>query len=259
MSHRLIGLDTETTGLDFHKGERIVEVALVEMIDRKPTGRRFHSFVNPQRKVGPDAFRVHGLSDRFLADKPLFSQIADEMLNFIDGDDLLIHNAEFDLVFLNGELVLAGKPPLDSNVLDTLEWVKTVEPGKRASLDAMADRHGVDRSDRLLHGALIDAQLLAEVYVAMTREQSGLEFNHRQAGSFILQGPDPATLGLRLQAIETSLDDLLLHQAYLESLGKETKGKCIWLNKTASHLASESGLGSGSAVSLSPSGRLPSP
>jgi DNA polymerase III subunit epsilon len=234
MAHRIISLDTETTGLDFHKGERLVEIALVEIIDRSTTGRVFHSHINPQRKVDPDAFRVHGLSDEFLANKPLFRDVADEMLAFIGKDDLLIHNAEFDLTFLNGELARAGKPPIQSLVLDTLEWVKTVEPGKRASLDAMADRHGVDRSSRLLHGALIDARLLADVYVFMTRHQSGLDWGMGSAQSGLASKVDLVGLGSKLMVTGVNQQEQADHEAYLDSLDKETKGKCVWIEAAKS-------------------------
>ncbi len=243
MSHRIISLDTETTGLDFHKGERLVEIALVEIVDRATTGHVFHRYINPQRKVDPDAYKVHGLSDDFLAKKPLFKDIADEMLEFIGGDDLIIHNAEFDLTFINGELARAGKKSIQSMVLDTLEWVKTVEPGKRASLDAMADRHGVDRSSRLLHGALIDARLLADVYISMTRHQSGLDWGVGPAQSgqscqSCQSGMDPkgdlATMGSKLMVAGVSQQELADHETYLHSLDFETKGKCVWLDSSKS-------------------------
>lgn len=229
MAHRFLSLDTETTGLDFHKGDKIVEVAIVEMIDRVATGRVFHRHINPQRKVDPQALKIHGLSDAFLSTKPVFADVAQEMMAFIAGDDLIIHNAEFDLGFLNGELSRLNRAPIESLVLDTLEWVKTTEPGKRASLDAMADRHNVDRSERLMHGALIDARLLADVYVAMTRRQSGLDLSGETSGAAQLIELDLKALSSRLVRTGPTPEESQAHEAYLASLDKDTKGKCVWL------------------------------
>jgi DNA polymerase-3 subunit epsilon len=232
MSHRIIVLDTETTGLSFHKGERLVEIGLVEVIDRMITGRMYHQHINPQRTVDPDAQRVHGLSNEFLADKPKFAEVADEILAFIDGDELIIHNAEFDLTFLNGELMLCNRPPIDAPVLDTLEMVKIVEPGKRASLDAMADRHGVDRTNRSLHGALVDARLLAGVYINMTRRQTGLDLGMGSAQKVGASKVDLSSWNNKLVASPLDPVELAAHEAYLESLNAETKGACVWLSSS---------------------------
>lgn len=231
MSYRLLSLDTETTGLDFHRGERLVEIGIVEVIDRQPTGRVFHKFINPQRKVDPAALKVHGLTDEFLSTHPKFNEIAQEMMTFINGDDLLIHNAEFDLTFLNGELARCNMPAIDSFVLDTLEWVKSVEPGKRASLDAMADRYGVNRSARLMHGALIDARLLADVFVAMTRHQSGLNLTIKSKVEDMLTGADFVNFSNQLIITTPSDQEITDHTEYLKSLNEQTKGQCIWLAK----------------------------
>lgn len=232
MAHRFLGLDTETTGLDFHKGDRLVEIAIVELIDRVATGKVFHTYLNPQRKVDPEALKVHGLTDAFLSSQPLFGDVAAQMMEFIAGDDLIIHNAEFDLTFLNGALALSGHEPMDSDVLDTLEWVKTTEPGKRASLDAMADRHNIDRSDRQKHGALVDAKLLVDVYVAMTRRQAGLDLSGRDTGTVKLLDVDFDSLCTRLVLCAPSAQEMLDHASYLSGLDKDTKGECVWLSRS---------------------------
>lgn len=229
MSYRFIGADTETTGLDFHNGDRVVEVGLVEYIDRKPTGRTFHRYLNPDRPVDVEARRVHGLTDEFLRSQPRFAEIADDLQAFVDGAELVIHNAEFDLTFLNGELARCGRPPLTcSGVIDSLEYVRLLEPGKRASLDAMADRYGVDRTRRTLHGALLDAQLLCEIYIQMTRRQSDLLLLSDSDQDASLADPTQFS-ELRLLVIEPSDDEIMAHEAYLADLARESKGRCIWL------------------------------
>jgi len=165
-----IVLDTETTGLDPKSGHKIVEIGAIKLHNKIPNGEKFHYYINPQRNVPFESYNIHGISEGFLANKPLFSAIADEFLDFVKGSTLIIHNAPFDIKFLNHELGLIGKPPLCSSikVIDTLKIAQNLYPGKRASLDALCERFKVDLSDRKLHGALKDAQLLANVYYFMT-------------------------------------------------------------------------------------------
>ena len=158
---RRVVLDTETTGLEVSQGHRVIEIAAVELLDRRPTGRHFHRYLNPEREIDPGAVQVHGLTADFLADKPRFADVAEELLGFLDGGEVLIHNAAFDVGFLDKELERVGKPPLArivANVIDTLAMAKEMFPGKRNSLDALCDRLGVDNSGRTLHGALLDAE-----------------------------------------------------------------------------------------------------
>ena len=171
---RQIVLDTETTGLDAAGGDRIVEIGCVELIDRKLTGHNLHLYINPERDSHPDAERVHGLSTAFLSDKPKFAEIARQFLDYVQGAEIIIHNAPFDVGFLNKELERLGLPPLSEHtgdITDTLALAKQIYPGKRNSLDALCDRLDVDRSSRTLHGALLDAELLASVYINLTRGQ----------------------------------------------------------------------------------------
>jgi len=166
---REIVLDTETTGLDPRKGDRIVEIGGVEMVNRFVTGRTFHQYINPERAMPPDAFAIHGLSDGFLKDKPVFAAIADAFVEFIGDATLVIHNASFDIGFLNAELGKLGKPPIASDrVLDTLMLARRKHPGQQNSLDALCQRYGIDTSRRTKHGALLDSEILAEVYAELT-------------------------------------------------------------------------------------------
>ncbi len=173
---REIVLDTETTGLDPASGDRVVEIACIELVNRVPSGRRYQTYINPQREMPDEAFRIHGLSTEFLAAQPLFAEIADDFTAFLGDGDLVIHNAEFDLKFLNAELSLIGRPPLDAfTIIDTVLLARRKFPGAPASLDALCRRFGVDNSGRELHGALLDTELLAEVYLElMGGRQPGL-------------------------------------------------------------------------------------
>jgi len=165
---REIIFDTETTGLSFSGGDRLVEIGCIEMIDRVETGRTFHAYVNPQRSMPPEAQAVHGLSETFLSDKPLFGDICEDLLEFLGDCPLVAHNANFDMGFLNGELKLCGRPIVAmERMVDTLVIARTRHPGAKHSLDALCNRYGIDRSHRTLHGALLDAQLLAQVYVEL--------------------------------------------------------------------------------------------
>jgi len=169
---RKIVLNTETTGLGV--GHRIIEIGAVEMIDRKPTGRRFHRYVNPEREVDPVALKVHGITPEFLADKPAFREIAADVVNFISDTKLIVHSAPFDVGFLNYELNLLGMPPLENictGIIDTLELAKKIRPRRTNSLDVLCAEYGIEVSDRQLHGAVLDAELLAEIYLAMTQSE----------------------------------------------------------------------------------------
>jgi DNA polymerase-3 subunit epsilon len=228
---RRIVLDTETTGLEPESGHRIIEVACLEMNGRRATGRHFHRYVNPERAIDFAASQVHGLTDEDLADKPRFADIADELLEFVQGAELLIHNAEFDVAFLNHELKRIGRPALESycTVADTLAMARDLHPGKKNSLDALCDRYFVDNSRRTLHGALLDAQLLAEVWLAMTRGQETLDI-----ATFGAPGPAMALADAPRQGalvvVRASEGERALHAAMCERLERESKGKCLWMH-----------------------------
>ena len=231
---RRIVLDTETTGLEPESGHRIIEVACIEMSGRRSTGRHFHRYLNPGRAIDFAASQVHGLTDEDLADKPRFADIADELVEFLDGAELLIHNAEFDVAFLDAELALVGRPPLATfcTVADTLAMARDLHPGKKNSLDALCDRYFVDNSRRTLHGALLDAQLLAEVWLAMTRGQETLDI-----ASFGAPGPAMALAEAPrhgpLVVLRASEAERAAHAAMCERLQKDSKGKCLWMDLAA--------------------------
>lgn len=228
---RQIVLDTETTGLSADAGDRVIEIGCVELINRKLSGKTFHSYLNPERESHEDALKVHGISNEFLLDKPKFSQISDEFLMFIKDAEIIIHNASFDVGFLNKELENCGIPPLKSHVLkiiDTLAMAKEIYPGKRNSLDALCDRLGVNNSARKLHGALLDAELLADVYVLLTRGQNTLiiDENHSQNAS---NNPLKVDLsGFNLLTVLPSADELAAHDVLLADIDKASNGKTLW-------------------------------
>jgi len=219
---RQIILDTETTGLEVAQGHRIVEVAAVEMIDRRLTGRHFHRYINPQRAVDEGALRVHGLDEAFLADKPVFGDIATELVEYLRGAQLIIHNAPFDTGFLAAEFERAGMPGGDgalADVLDTLAMARELHPGKRNSLDALCERYAVDNSGRKLHGALLDAELLAEVYLGMTRGQESLITLLAAEEAAGLAASDSGLQGLEIAVLRASEDELAAHEALLAGMG----------------------------------------
>jgi DNA polymerase-3 subunit epsilon len=229
---RQIMLDTETTGLDPRQGHRIIEVACLEMVNRRLTGRHLHKYVNPEREIDEGAAAVHGITLDFLADKPKFGDVADELLEFINGAELVIHNAPFDIGFLDAELDRLGRVPvatLCNGVTDTLRLAKELHPGKRNSLDALCERYAIDNSRRTLHGALLDTELLAEVYLAMTRGQETLmieaEAPAREAGVALVSD------GIRrpVHILRASAEELAAHETVLAGIDKETRGGCIWL------------------------------
>ncbi len=225
-----IVLDTETTGLEAAEGHRIIEVAGLELAGRRPTGRHFHRYVNPQRPIDIAATQVHGLTAEDLVDKPKFEDVADEFLEFVAGAELIIHNAPFDVAFLNAELVRIGRPALETlcTVADTLVMAKDLHPGKRNSLDALCERYGVDNARRTLHGALLDAQLLADVWLAMTRGQETLDILMAQVDApsmALADTPRQAPLAV----LHASADEARAHAAMCERIGRESGGRCLWL------------------------------
>ena len=228
---RRIVLDTETTGLVPEEGHRIIEVACLELSGRRTTGRHFHRYVNPERAIDLAATEVHGLTAEDLADKPRFADIADEFLEFVEGGELLIHNAAFDVGFLNAELARLGKPLIGElcRISDTLLMAREMHPGKKNSLDALCERYAVDHSRRTLHGALLDAQLLADVWLAMTRGQDALDIGGG-ASPALADGPIVgARRNVVLPVIRASDEELVAHAAMCERIQKESKGQCLWL------------------------------
>ena len=228
---RRIILDTETTGLVPEEGHRVIEVACLELAGRRPTGRHFHRFLNPERAIDIGATQVHGLTAEDLADKPRFADIADELLEFVEGSELLIHNAPFDVAFLNAELNRIGRPKLESlcNVICTLVMARDLHPGQKNSLDALCERYSVDHSRRTLHGALLDAQLLADVWVAMTRGQEALDIAMASAPAMPLP-LHHAPSQVLLHVVQPSDEELAAHAAMCERIERESKGRCLWLH-----------------------------
>ncbi|GLS05972.1 DNA polymerase III subunit epsilon [Chitiniphilus shinanonensis] len=232
---RQIILDTETTGLRVEDGNRILEIAAVEMIDRKLSApeRHLHRYINPERDSEEGALNVHGLTTEFLADKPKFADIVDEFLQFVAGAELIIHNAPFDVGFLDEELGRLGRGRIGdyvAGVVDTLKMAKDNFPGKRNSLDALCDRYEIDRSGRTLHGALIDCELLSEVYLAMTRGQDSLLIDFLADGGSGDPVADAARRAARKPRIVTrpNAEEAAEHAAYLDELDKIVKGDCLW-------------------------------
>ncbi|MBP3985697.1 DNA polymerase III subunit epsilon [Pseudoxanthomonas helianthi] len=232
---RQIILDTETTGLEWKKGNRVVEIGCVELLERRPTGRTYHQYIHPDREFEPGAAEVTGLSLEFLADKPRFAEIADDFLAFVDGAELVIHNAAFDMGFLDYELSLLGPQygRLSDRVTveDSLLLARQRFPGQRNSLDALCKRLGVDNAHRQLHGALLDAQLLCEVYLHLTSGQSEIGFDAFEAASAtevvaVRHDFGPAT-GARPR-VRVSEEELAAHEARLEKLRKKAGGACVW-------------------------------
>jgi DNA polymerase-3 subunit epsilon len=233
---RQIILDTETTGIDPLQGHRLIEVGCLEMVNRRLTGRVFHHYVNPEREVEAEAIAVHGITNEFLVDKPLFASIADEFLMFIRGAELIIHNAPFDVGFIDHEfrLLKRGMPTVAEicSVLDTLVMARARHPGQKNNLDALARRYGADQRDRTYHGALLDAEILADVYLAMTGGQVGLALGSEEAGS----GDKGRAEGIRrlaagrmpLPVIRADAMEVERHEARLRALDKAAGGQCLW-------------------------------
>jgi DNA polymerase-3 subunit epsilon len=227
---RQIVLDTETTGLEPELGHRIIEIAGVELVNRRFTGNDFHRYFNPERESEAGALEVHGLTAEFLSDKPRFRDVAAEFLDFIGGAELVIHNSAFDIAFLDRELDLADLKPVTgycAGVVDTLRLAKDLHPGKRNSLDALCERYQIDNSARTLHGALLDARLLAEVYLAMTRGQESLVME-TEASSAPVAVPEAAQGKLDLIVLRATKDELSEHARILRDIDNASKGACIW-------------------------------
>jgi DNA polymerase-3 subunit epsilon len=218
---RQIFLDTETTGLYPDQGHRVIEIAAVEMINRRPTNNHFHVYLNPEREIDPAAQEVHGITLEFLQDKPLFPVIAQELIAFVQDAELIIHNAPFDVGFLNAEFGRIGLKPIQTicdSITDTLKMAKEARPGQRNNLDALCRHFGIDNSKRTLHGALLDAELLAEVYMAMTRGQDSLLMDLQQVREE--QAVTVETGLVKLKVMHADGDELQAHSAYLEGLKK---------------------------------------
>ncbi len=228
---RQLFLDTETTGLAAAQGDRIVEIGVVEMIDRRLTGRTLHHYVNPGRPSHPDALKVHGLTEEFLAGRPPFERIVDELLAFVEGAEVVIHNAEFDLGFLDAEFARLGRPSFARHVVcvtDSLRLARDLYPGKGNSLDALCRRLEVDNSGRDLHGALLDAGLLAEVFVRMTRGQGALVIEAADAGGPVAALPTVDLRTFTLPVIEPSAAERADHADVLAQIDKASQGRTLW-------------------------------
>jgi len=228
---RQIFLDTETTGLSAADGDRIVEIGCIELDNRRHSGRQLHHYVNPQRSSHPDAVRIHGITDEFLADKPPFAAIVDELLAFVDGADVIIHNAGFDVAFLDAELKRLGRPPFTRHVAqvnDSLLMAREMFPGKANSLDALCKRLEVDNSNRELHGALLDAGLLAEVYLRMTRGQGSLVIDEGNQGNGPARREVVDLSRLALPVLKASAEELAAHEAMLADIDEASTGKTLW-------------------------------
>lgn len=228
---RQIVLDTETTGLSAENGDRIIEIGCVELLNRKLTGNNLHHYLNPERDSHEDALKVHGISNEFLRDKPKFGQIADALLDYLRDAELIIHNAPFDISFLNKELERVGRPPLKTfvgQVTDSLVMAKEMFPGKRNGLDALCDRLGVDNSGRTLHGALLDAELLADVYINLTRGQDALLMDLETTDSASGEVEQMDLSRIDLPILRANEQEAQAHEAVLLDLDKACKGKTVW-------------------------------
>lgn len=228
---RQVILDTETTGLNPATGDRIIEIGCVEIIDRRLTDRTFHYYINPERDIDAGAFAVHGLSREFLSDKPVFGNIVEQLIEFVDGAEIVIHNAAFDLGFLDNEFALLKRPPfrsLASKIIDTLLDARQMFPGKRNSLDALCDRFNISNEHRTLHGALLDAQLLAEVYIAMTRGQEDLSIDLIDYTVDSDSEGQSKALPTNLKVLAANKDDLEQHEKILAEIAKSSKKDSVW-------------------------------
>jgi DNA polymerase-3 subunit epsilon len=235
---RQIVLDTETTGLDPRHGHRIIEIGALELVDRQPTGKHYHVYINPEREIEQGALEVHGITEEFLSDKPRFAEISDDLLAFVDGAEMVIHNAPFDIGFIDNELSLTGHEHTSitdvASVLDTLELAKDLHPGQRNNLDALCKRYDVDNSSRTLHGALLDAEILADVYLAMTGGQVDLGLSMETTASpveddhGIIHTERPA-----LFVLKANDEELAQHQELLEDIEKQS-GHCLYLDSSRS-------------------------
>lgn len=239
---RQVVLDTETTGMNFngapHIGHNIIEIGAVEMINRRLTGRTFHVYIKPPREVEEEAIKVHGITNEFLQDKPTFAEVSDEFLEFIRGAELIIHNAPFDVGFMDHEFSFLPNPPEKTaemcTVTDSLQLARKMYPGKKNNLDALCSRLGIDNSKRVLHGALLDAEILADVFLAMTGGQIALIGEEEQENTQEVAYEETSFSAIQIDAtaliaIELSEEEKTAHQAMLELINKKSKGQCIWL------------------------------
>lgn len=242
---RQVVLDTETTGMNFngapHIGHNIIEIGAVEVINRRLTGRTYHVYIKPPRAVDEDAVKVHGITDEMLADKPTFAEIAPEFLEFIKGAELVIHNAPFDVGFIDHEFSFLPEPPPKvaemCQVTDSLQLARKMYPGKRNNLDALCDRLGIDNSKRVLHGALLDAEILADVFLMMTGGQIALLVDEEAETQAVNEEVFIATTAFDatgLVVLPLSEEEAEAHQAYLKLLDKKSKGNCLWKGREQS-------------------------
>ena len=225
---RQIVLDTETTGLDPKQGHRIIEVAAIELHGRKVSDRTFHRYLNPERDIDEGAAAVHGLTLDRLQDEPKFAEIVSALLEFIGDAELIIHNAPFDMGFLNAELAKLSLPPLKNPVIDTLKVAKELHPGKKNNLNALCDRYFIDNSHRTLHGALLDTELLAEVYLGMTRGQESLLGDEADEAEMPELSASGEVIRMSVRVLQASDEELALHATQLEDINKASKGACVW-------------------------------
>ena len=235
MAKKYIILDTETTGLEVEQGHRVIEIGAVLLNDRKKSEEHFHSYLNPERLIDEEATKVHGISNQDLEDKPLFQEIAEEFIEFIQGNTLVIHNADFDVGFLNNELNLVSSkyPKLEEicEVIDSLSLAREKFPGQRNSLDALANRFDVTGYDRTYHGALLDANILADVYMLLTGGQSNFEFSNGNSSSTLEQkksNKEFLTNGFKIKKIESSKDDIKEHNKRLDDITSRNNIDTIW-------------------------------
>ncbi len=232
---RQIVLDTETTGLEPRQGHRIIEIGCVELVNRRLTGNHYHQYLQPDREIDEGAIEVHGISNEFLADKPRFADVVDDFLDFVRGAELVIHNAPFDVGFINHELALLGEDhgriEDHCGILDTLALARQMHPGQKNNLDALCRRYDIDNAHRELHGALLDAEILADVYLMMTGGQTDLlldgqsEDGQATAGEIRRLGQKRAPL----RVIRASADELAAHEARLAAIDKASGGRCLWV------------------------------
>lgn len=239
---RQVVLDTETTGLEPSQGHRIIEIGCVELVSRRITQQRYHQYINPERAIDEGALEVHGISNTFLADKPVFFQIVDDFLEFVRGAELIIHNAPFDVGFINHELNLVnsalGRIEDHCKITDTLTMARQMHPGQRNSLDALCKRYNIDNAHRELHGALLDAEILADVYLAMTGGQTALSFQADESGhgesarQDLVDVPQQVQRDRKLKVIAATSEELEQHEHRLDAIDQSSDGSTLWRRQT---------------------------
>ena len=237
MQLRQVVLDTETTGLEPEQGHRIIEIGCVELVERRQTGRNFHQYLQPDREIDARAVEVHGITNAFLADKPRFADVVADLLEYLRGAELIIHNAPFDTGFLNAELARLGTEAVRieacCTITDTLVLARRLHPGQRNSLDALCTRYRIDNSHREKHGALLDAEILADVYLAMTGGQATLSLDGAtEPGAVRVRAKEgrPLRPPLGLRVVSASTDELAAHASRLAAIDKASGGRCVWLH-----------------------------